>query len=408
MRYSRAARAFKASAIRRAGDIGLRPDLISLAPGYPDPALFAWAECRDIAMAILTGADDSVLQYGQTQGYRPLLEALPDIVAARGIVCTADETIVTTGSQQALDLCARLFIDPGDVVLVELPSYTGGITAFGNAQARLVGVRQDANGIDLEDLDRVLLRERGEARQVAFLYVVPNFQNPTGLLMSLERRQRLLEWAARRDVLIVEDDPYGPLYFEDVAGDGHTRPVKADDRDGRVVYLSSFSKTVAPGFRVAWIVAPKPTIDKLEIAKQSADLCSSSLDQRIIFEIWRGGILTARMPTLRAHYREKRTAMEQALRRHLGRTATWSTPRGGFFLWASLPPGIDTGRLLPLALEHGMVYVPGEAFFVERTSARCLRLSFSEASPERIDKGIERFASAVTEALVVGHVSDPG
>src|SRR5206468_4413251 len=229
------------SAIRKLGGLGGRvPDLISFAPGFPDPDLFAWDEFREAARRLLDGSDGTVLQYGPTRGYRPLVEALPEILADRGIRSTADEMIVTTGSQQALDLVARVFVDPGDVVLVELPTYTGAIAAFRNAQATLVGVAQEADGIDLDDLERVTVRERGAGRRIAFLYVVPNFQNPTGLLIGLEKRRKLLEWAARRNVLVVEDDPYGALHFDDVATTGDTRPIKADDEEGRVVYMSSF------------------------------------------------------------------------------------------------------------------------------------------------------------------------
>ena len=293
---SHAARAMHASAIRKAGDVGLASrDVISLAPGYPDPALFAWDEIREIAAAILTGTDASVLQYGATRGYRPLVEALPDLLEHRGITASPDEIIITTGSQQGLDLCARVFLDAGDVALVELPAYTGAMTSFWNAQGHLVGVQQDGAGIDIADLDRVLLRERAAGRRVAFVYVVPNFQNPTGLLMTLARRAELLAWAAARDVLIVEDDPYGALFFDDVATFAETRPIKADDREGRVVYLSSFSKTVAPGFRVAWIAAAAPLVARFEIAKQSADLCTSAIDQRFIYEIWRRGLLESRL-----------------------------------------------------------------------------------------------------------------
>src|SRR5688572_11108322 len=308
-----------ASAIRKAGDLGLAvPDLISLAPGFPDSTLFAWDEFRDIAAAALSGGDGSVLQYGPTRGYRPLLEALPSVLHQRGIAATPDQLMVTTGSQQALDLCAHVFLDPGDVALVELPAYTGAITAFGNAQARLVGVRQDGGGVDLDDLERVVSRERAANRRIGFLYVVPNFQNPTGLLMAQERRAALVEWAASRDLMIVEDDPYGALYFEDVARAEDTTPLKAVDREGRVVYMSSFSKTIAPGFRVAWITAAPAIIARLAIAKQSADLCTGSLDQRMVYESLRRGLLERRVPVLRRTYQEKRTALETALRAELG------------------------------------------------------------------------------------------
>ncbi|HWF84523.1 MAG TPA: PLP-dependent aminotransferase family protein, partial [Vicinamibacterales bacterium] len=360
---SRGASTMQESAIRKMGALGLRvPDLISFAPGFPAPDTFAWDEFRDVAKSVLDGSDASVLQYGPTRGYRPLVEALPQILAERGIRATPDDMIVTTGSQQALDLCARVLADPGDVVLVELPTYIGAITAFANVQARLVGVQPGADGIDLGDLDRVVARERGAGRRVAFLYVVPNFQNPTGVLITIEKRRALLEWAARRDVLIVEDDPYGALHFDDVATAAETRPIRADDGDGRVVYLSTFSKTVAPGFRVAWIAAPGPIAAKLEIAKQAADLCTGALDQRIVYEVWKRGVLTARLPVLRQYYQRKRTAMEHALRRELGDLVSWPEPKGGFFLWPALPDSIDTDTLLTRALAHAVVYVAGSAF----------------------------------------------
>lgn len=397
---SRAARAMHASAIRKAGDVGLSSrDVISLAPGYPDPTLFAWEEIRGIAGSILTGTDPTVLQYGATRGYGPLIDALPQLLDHRGIKATPDEIIITTGSQQALDLCARVFLDAGDTALVELPAYTGAMTSFWNAQAHLVGVQQDAAGIDIADLDRVLNRERGAGRRVAFVYVVPNFQNPTGLLMTLARRAELLAWAATRDVLIIEDDPYGALYFDDVATAAETRPIKADDRDDRVVYLSSFSKTVAPGFRVAWITAAPSLVERLEIAKQSADLCSSAIDQRFVYEIWRQGVLESRLALLRGAYQQKRTVLEQALRRELGALVTWPEPKGGFFLWASFADGIDTDALLRRAIAHGVVFVPGSAFYVEPGHVNRARLSFSEQPPARIESAVARLASAVREEL---------
>jgi len=398
--FSRAASTMQESAIRKMGGLGGRvPDLISFAPGFPALELFAWDEFRDVATSVLDGADPTVLQYGPTRGYRPLVEALPEILAARGIAATPEEIIVTTGSQQALDLTGRIFIDPGSVVLVELPTYTGAITAFRNAQATLAGVRQDADGIDLDDLDRVAVRELAAGRRIAFLYVVPNFQNPTGLLISLEKRQRLLEWAARRNVLIVEDDPYGALYFDDAAAAGDTRPIKADDRDGRVVYMSSFSKTVAPGFRVAWVAAPPPIAAKIEIAKQAADLCTGGLDQRIVYEVWKRGVLARRLPALRREYQDKRRVMERALASELGDLVSWPAPKGGFFLWATLPDRVNTDALIARAVAHRVVYVAGSAFYVDGRTGSLARLSFSAPSASRIEEGIRRLAAAVREEL---------
>lgn len=396
--FSRAAGSMQESAIRKMGTLGARvADLISFAPGFPAPDVFAWDEFRDVAQSVLDGSDPTVLQYGPTRGYRPLVEALPEILAGRSIRAIPDEVIVTTGSQQALDLCARVFVDPGDVVLVELPTYTGAITAFRNTQARLVGVQQDHDGIDLEDLDRKLTAERAAGRRVAFLYVVPNFQNPTGLLVGLEKRLRLLEWAATRDVLIVEDDPYGALHFSDAARASDTRPIKADDAEGRVVYLSSFSKTVAPGFRVAWIAAAAPLVAKIEVAKQAADLCTGGLDQRIVYEVWKRGVLDTRVPALREYYQAKRRTMEAALARETTGLVTWPAPKGGFFLWASFGATVDTEAMLARAVAHGVVYVAGSAFFVDGRRSGFARLSFSAPSHQRIDEGIRRLAAAVRE-----------
>lgn len=397
---SRAAERMKESAIRKMGMLlAQRRDMISFAPGYPAPETFPWNDFREIAHALLSGDDGGVLQYGPTRGYRPLLEAITEILGRRDVRTTVDRLLVTTGSQQGLDLLARVLIDPGDVVLVELPTYTGAITAFRNVQAEMAGIPQEADGIDLAALDDTFMRLRRERRTVRLLYVVPNFQNPTGLLIGTAKRRALLAWAERRNVLIVEDDPYRDLYFEDSAGEADVRPIRADDLEGRVIYLSSFSKTLAPGFRVAWIEAPTPLAAKLEIAKQAEDLCTGGLDQRVVFEACRRGVLDRQAPLLRAHYRHKRDVMTAALRRAFGAEVSWPEPRGGFFIWATLPETLDSDALIPRAVEHGVIYVAGEAFFVQERGHNTMRLSFSAPSPERIEEGVKRLAAAVHEEL---------
>jgi 2-aminoadipate transaminase len=388
------------SAIRKMGVMAVRvPDMISFAPGYPDPATFAWKEFQEIGAELLSGKDTTVLQYGPTRGLKPLIEASVELLASRGITATPDEVLITTGSQQGIDLLGRCMLDAGDVVLVELPAYTGAISAFKNTGARLVGVRQEADGIDLADLDAVVARERAAGRTVRFLYVVPNFQNPTGLLISREKRARLLEWASRADVLIVEDDPYGALYFEDTASEADTRPIKADDREGRVIYMSSFSKTLAPGFRVAWLTAPESVVAKLELLKQTQDLLTPSLDQHIVYQACRRGILTGRLPMLRRFYQDKRTLMQDTLRQELGGLITWPEPKGGFFLWASLPPHCSTDDMLPRAIEQKVIYVAGSAFFVDGSGKNLLRLSFSLPTNDRIVEGVKRLAGVIRERL---------
>ena len=411
---STAGRHLHQSAIRKMGTLAVRiPDLVSFAAGFPDPVTFPWNDLREITNELLAGADGTVLQFGATRGYTPLLEAIVEVLAARQIRCTPDELIVTTGSQQGLDVVARVLVDPGDVVLVELPTYTGAISAFTNVQARLVGVRQDADGINLDDLDAVCLRERAAGRRVNLLYLVPNFQNPTGLLIGLEKRRRLVAWAERRNVLIVEDDPYGALYFDDVASEAETRPIKADDESGRVLYLSTFSKTLAPGFRMAWVAGPAPIVSRFELAKQTMDLSSGIFDQRVVDLAIRRGVLRRLAPALRALYRNKRDAMVSALRAVLGDRLTWPDPKGRFFLWAELPEGCDGDALVEHGLAHKVIFVAGSAFYVDGTGQRRIRLSFSHPTAERLREGARRLAAALEAARVpaaagAARAADPG
>lgn len=404
--FSRVGMGMQQSAIRQMGTVAAQnPDLISFAPGYPAPENFAWGEYQAIANDILSARGRSTLQDGPTRGMSELLEAIVPLLATRGIAASTDELMITSGSQQGLDLIARVFLDPGDVVLVELPSYTGALTAFRNAQASLVGVGQQADGIDLVDLERRINEVRREGRPLKFLYLVPNFQNPTGILTSLEKRRQLLELANRHDILIVEDDPYGSLYFEDCTRGEETRPIKADDRDNRVVYLSSFSKTLSPAFRVAWVTAPASLVARFETARQCLDLCTSGLNQLMVLESIRRGVLDWQVPRLRRYYQECRATMETALRERLGDAVSWSRPRGGFFLWVALPREVHTGRLLSKAMQHRVIYVPGAPFFVDGSGTNTLRLAFSLASPDLIVEGVGRLATAVLEELGESHVA---
>ena len=398
--FSRSADAMRESAIRRMGTVlaGAK-NIISFAPGYPAPDTFPWQEFSEITRELLAGSDGSVLQYGPTRGYRPLLDAIAGIMQARGVAPEIDRLLVSTGSQQGLDLVARVLLDPGDVVLVELPTYTGAISAFRNVQAEMVGVPQEEDGIDLAALDETWQRVTRDGRRARFVYVVPNFQNPTGLLIGLQKRRHLLEWADRRNILIVEDDPYRELYFTDSTTEADVRPIKADDESGRVIYLSSFSKTLAPGFRVAWIDAPAPIASKLEMAKQAEDLLTGSLDQRVVYEGCRRGVLERQLPMLRQHYQAKRDVMIETLHQEFGERATWPAPRGGFFLWVTLPKVIDADAMITRAVENGVIYVAGEAFFVDGSGQNLIRLSFSQPSHDKIREGVMRLAKTVREEL---------
>jgi len=397
MTVSKAAQHFQESAIRRIGALsGSVPGLISFAAGYPAPDVFPWDDLQSITTQILARRDGSTLQYGATRGYRPLIEhLLAHTLSARGISSRFDDIVITSGSQQGLDLIGRVLIDPGDPVIVELPTYSGAIAAFHNLQASLVGVPQDADGIEIASVDRVATDLKRQGKPAKFIYVTPNFQNPAGLLMSAQRRRELLDAATRHDLVILEDDPYGSIYFEDVTTFEYTRPIKADDTDNRVIYLGSFSKILVPGLRVAWMVAPPAIAQKVELCKQAADISSGVFDQRIVHGALAGGVIDRIAPGLRAHYQAKRTVMERALESHLQGQVKWTSPRGGFFLWIELPPGVDDRALFDRAIKEKVSFVLGSAFFVNGAGHEFARLAFSGISHEQIEQGIGRLAAAI-------------
>ncbi len=394
---STAAQQFQESAIRRTGILGAAvPGLISFAAGYPAPEMFPWDDLQAISADLLSRRDGHTLQYGATRGYRPLIEQLlAKTLTDRGIAGSFEDVVITTGSQQGLDLVGRVLIDPGDVVFVELPTYSGAIAAFHNLQAQFAGVPQDAEGMDLAALDAAIAAAMARGQRAKFIYVTPNFQNPAGVLMSRSRRLALLELARRHDLVILEDDPYGSIYFEDTTTVEETRPIKADDSDGRVVYLGSFSKVLVPGLRVAWLVAPRVIAEKVELAKQAADICSSVFDQRIVHGAMDRGVVDRIAPSLRAHYQAKRGVMEQSLQSSLAGRVTWTSPRGGFFLWIQLPEGVDDRALFERALKEKVSFVLGSSFFVDGHGHRFARLAFSGITHKQIKTGIERLAAAV-------------
>jgi 2-aminoadipate transaminase len=387
------------SVIRRMGSvIPTQGNLVSFAHGFPDSRLFPWSELGEITAGLLSGVDSTTLQYGEMRGYKPLIESILTILAARGITASYEEVIITCGAQQGVDLAARLLVDPGDVVLMELPTYPGAIASFVSLQATIAGVEQDDDGISLEDLETVWRRQQANGRPVKLLYLVPNFQNPSGRLLSLEKRKYLVDWAERHSTVIIEDDPYGSLYFEGSATGEETRPICADGREC-VIYLGSFSKMLAPGLRIGWMLAPAPIVRRLEAAKMAADLNSGMLSQRIVDAAIRRGVIGRLAPTLRDVYRRKRDAMEQTLRHELGHLLRWSTPKGGFFLWVTLPSGCTDRSLLGRAIEQRVIFVTGSAFYVDGGGHNKIRLSFSAPSHSQIRRGITRLAAALAAEL---------
>ncbi|HUJ12627.1 MAG TPA: PLP-dependent aminotransferase family protein [Thermoanaerobaculia bacterium] len=377
---SKDANNFRPSAIRAFARWINDPSVISFAGGSPNPATFPAAAFAEIAARVLRERPNIALQYGPTRG----LARLCEFVAGRCGV-KSEEVILTTGSQQALDLIAHALLDPGDVVAVELPTYIGGTSAFYARSARLAGVQQDDEGIVPESLDDV-----ARAHRPKLLYVIPNFQNPSGRLMSQRRRDRVLELACKHDFLIIEDDPYGELVYVEGAD---TRSIRSRDRDGRVLYLGTFSKVLAPGVRCGWIAGPKELVDKFEIAKQAADLCSGMLDQSIIDEYCAAGALPAQIGRVRAFYRERRGVMIAALEKHFAGRAEWTSAGGGLFTFVMLQSDIDAASRVEAAAKNGVVFVPGAAFFVDGSGRNTMRLTFAKEPDDRIRDGIRRLAA---------------
>jgi 2-aminoadipate transaminase len=371
------------SSIREILKVTERPDIISFAGGLPAAELFPVEDIRKAADRVLSQIGPSALQYGTTEGVAVLRERIAAEMADRGVSCSAEDVLVTTGSQQSLDLLGKIFLDPGDVVLTENPTYLAAIQSFQCFEARFVAAPTDDEGIVPEAVDEFAARERPR-----FLYVIPNFQNHTGRTMSAARRAALYETAVRRNLIIVEDDPYGKLRYR---GDS-VPPIKSFDTEGRVVYLSTFSKTVAPGLRTGWVVAPKSIRDRMVVAKQAADLHTSSLDQLVLNRYLADFDNPAHVERVRSAYGERYASMDKELGRRMPSGYRWTRPDGGMFLWVAGPEWLDTGALLGAALDLKVAFVPGADFFPDGGGGNCMRLNFSNSSPEMIGEGVSRLA----------------
>jgi 2-aminoadipate transaminase len=384
--FSRDARSFRPSAIRAFAKLINDPNIISFAGGVPNPETFPAESIAEVAAQVIRENRAVALQYGPTRGLPRLCESIAAITRERGVDCSSADVLTTTGSQQALDLIAHTVLDAGDVVAVELPTYIGGSASFFARSAKLVGVAQDDEGIVPESLREVASRTR-----IKLLYTIPNFQNPSGRLMTQARRAAVLALAEEFDFLVIEDDPYGELVYVDGAD---TMAMKARDTSGRVLYLGSFSKVLAPGLRCGWIVAPKPLVDRLEIAKQAADLCSGMLDQSIVDEIVARGELRPQIDKVRAFYRGKRGVMIEELERHFRGHAKWTSADGGLFTWVTFRGDVDTGARIEQAVASGVAYIPGAPFFVDGSGKNTMRLTFAKESDDRIRAGVAKLASS--------------
>lgn len=389
-RYALRTQTMTSSAIREILKITQMPDVISFAGGMPAPELFPVAEIEAAAHKVLTEHGPASLQYSTTEGYPPLRQFLADQMARYGIVTSPDNVLITNGSQQALDLIGKIFIDKGDVVLVDDPTYLGAIQAWTPYGATYATIPLDDQGTRMDVLETMLAE-----KQPKFIYVLPNFHNPAGVTLSLARRQRLVELADHYGVPIVEDDPYGALRY---SGD-HIPPILALDTHGDTLYLGTFSKTLAPGFRLGWVVAPEAVIRKLVQAKQGCDLHTATFSQMVVHEAVRDGFLNSHLRTLRRVYHQRRDVMLAALAEHFPPGVTWTTPDGGLFLWITLPVGMDSQQLLPKAVAEKVAYVPGSPFFANGGGHNTLRLNFSNAQPEQIQEGIARLGRVFARAI---------
>ncbi len=394
--YSANARVMTRSLIREMLKLTRRTGIISFAGGLPDPATFPVDDLKAITARLLDREAHLVLQYGPTEGDARLRDALVKWMAKDGIEVPPQRVLITLGSQQGLDLVGRVFLDPGDVVVVEVPSYMAALQVFRGYRAEMVGVPLDADGMRTDTLEQTLADLARKGRRPKFIYVVPDFQNPSGLTLSRERRQRVLDLAREYHVLVVEDNPYRELRFEGTA----PPPLAALDRDGLVIYLSTFSKTLCPGLRIAWLAASEEIVRQCVIAKQAMDLCCPALTQAIAADFCTSGQIYRRLPQIVELYRRKRDVILGALAREMPEGVTWSRPQGGLFLWVTLPQGMDTETLLPPAVEEERVaYVPGVGFHADGSGRTTMRLNFSFPSEADIEEGIRRLARLVRKHL---------
>jgi 2-aminoadipate transaminase len=375
-----------------------RPGIISLAGGFPDTRAFGAEAFKEISGAVAAESAQA-LQYGPTGGLEAIKDVIVDVMAAEGTPARQEEVFTTTGAQQGLDLVARVFLDEGDAVLCEGPTYAGALNAFAAYRPRVIHVPMDRAGMIPTAAREALLRARKSGIHVKFIYTVPNFQNPAGVTMIAERRRELLDIAREFDLIIVEDNPYGMLRFE-----GEPLPTLAaleqesGDTD-RVVYLGTFSKIFAPGVRLGWVHAQPGILHKINVGKQGADLCSSNLSQMLISSYFRTADWRAYVRRLTDMYRERRDAMLDALAEFMPKEVHWTHPEGGLFVWATLPSYLDATAMLPRAIQKNVAYVPGEGFYAGGEGKNHMRINFSFVEPEKIRRGIELLSEVIRERM---------
>jgi 2-aminoadipate transaminase len=385
----------RSSAMRDLMAITARPEVISLAGGLPDTSSFPPQSFAAQMTRIAQESAAEALQYGPTEGFEETKDCILQVMGAEGMLPDLDDIIVTTGGQQAIDLVCKTLLDPGDVVICEAPTYPGAVPVFCSYQAEVRQVECDEDGMRIDALEALLEELRAAGQRPKFVYSVPSFQNPAGVTMSLERRQRLVELARGNEMLLVEDNPYGLLRY----GGEPLPPLYQLDGGDFVIYLGTFSKILSPGIRLGWAVAPPPVMEKIVLGKQATDLCTSTLTQFFVREYFAEGRWQRYIDDLIEIYRGRRDTMIEALHTHFPAEATWTEPQGGLFIWATLPEYIDTGDLLAKALRADVAFVPGQAAYVDERGRHSMRLNFSGVDEDEIREGIRRIGKVIAEQV---------
>ncbi|MFJ9041517.1 PLP-dependent aminotransferase family protein [Streptomyces sp. NPDC102406] len=387
----------EASEIRALFAVASRPEVVSLAGGMPNLAALPLGALSEQVARLVAQDGLTALQYASAHGLPPLRERICDVMALEGIAARPEDVVVTVGSQMGIDLLTRLLCDPGDVVLAEGPSYVGALGSFAAYQAQVVHVPMDAHGLVPDELRVALVRARTAGQRVKLLYTIPNFHNPAGVTLAAGRRAEILEICRAHDVLVVEDNPYGLLGFDGAA----PAALRSTDPDN-VVYLGSFSKTFASGLRVGWVLAPDEVRDRLVLAMESATLCPPTLNQMIVERYLAGHDWQGQIAVFRDLYRERRDVMLDALERFLPPGCTWTVPDGGFYVWVTVPEGVDTRAMLPRAVAARVAYASGSGFYADKSGGRQMRLSYCYPTPERIHEGVRRLAGVLEAELEPG------
>ncbi len=393
-RFAHRAASMHPSEIRSLFAVASRPDIVSLAGGMPNLSALPMEMMASVVEKLIRDNGAEALQYGSGQGHPKLREQICDVMALEGIRAHPDDVIVTTGSQQALDLISRIFIDPGDVVLVEAPSYVGALGTFHQYEAQVVHVEMDNDGLIPDALRNAITSTRASGRKIKFLYLIPNYQNPAGVLLPADRRTEILNICREENIFVIEDNPYGLLGFDKPSPNA----MRSEDSEN-VVYLGSFSKTIAPGFRVGWALVPQSLKEKLVIASESSILCPSNFAQLSISSYLSDQPWRDQIASFCDLYKVRRDAMLESLEEHFPSAATWTKPEGGFYVWATLPPEIDTKAMMPKAIVAKVAYVPGTAFYADGFGSWSMRLSYCYPSPERIRDGIKSLGHVIKQEM---------